>query len=75
MFYRAPIHVSCEKGNPEILELLLKREKIDVNRKTIKTFCFFNSIQNINFFILFEKISIFIKFKINFVNSVSNLIV
>lgn len=66
VFNKSPLHISVEKGNQEILQLLLQRPDIDVNAKSIlinffytihtKFFnyvlkqCLFNTISNFEFF-------------------------
>lgn len=40
----APLHIAVEKGNSEIVEILLSSPKTNVNIKTIKLKIFLNSI-------------------------------
>lgn len=34
-FYKTPLYTAIEKGNPEIIQLLLTRQELDVNLKSI----------------------------------------
>lgn len=39
-FYKTPLFVAVEKNNLKIIELLLKRQDIDVNQKSIENLIF-----------------------------------
>lgn len=56
--YATALHDAIEKGNAQIVQLLLQRPDIDVN-KTL--------VLNIDFFIPFNDLIIFIIFRIFFV--------
>ena len=38
LFYKMALHMAVEKGNPDIVQLLLNREEIDVNIRSVFKF-------------------------------------
>lgn len=45
-FHKTPLFIAAEKGNREIIELLLEQQEIDINIKSILNCCLFNKIDN-----------------------------